>query len=375
MSRHYITGKESVPGGPESGTGEEDVQILENVDLRFGDNEQLKFGDGADVTIEWDGTNFEILPAADDTGSFNIGNGTLDIDFKVFLGSTADFVLLDVGNSRLESQSIDVLLNMTDTSSYVLVDESEKTFKVVCAGVTGSSEHDGVVLDVTSANTFLTGTNLTYSGARGSAILKLVGTASMASGGFEGIDIKIATSGAFSGDGNGVMGLKCVVTNTAALADGEIYGGQFIAKHNHATNVMVASASLVGLEAWAYISAAGVARTCIGGNFGWHNEATGGTYGAGSVIRGVQIFCDNNAGGNDPVESTGLCVWNQAGAIINVLKIVNSGSGFTYFADFTDDGAPAQSTSSSVTNVGTKGWIKVKVGTATRYIALGDDVT
>lgn len=375
MSRHYITGKESVPGGPESGTGEEDVQILENVDLRFGDNEQLKFGDGADVTIEWDGTNFEILPAADDTGSFNIGNGTLDIDFKVFLGSTADFVLLDVGNSRLESQSIDVLLNMTDTSSYVLVDESEKTFKVVCAGITGSSEHDGVVLDVTSANTFLTGTNLTYSGARGSAILKLVGTASMASGGFEGIDIKIATSGAFSGDGNGVMGLKCVVTNTAALADGEIYGGQFIAKHNHATNVMVASASLVGLEAWAYISAAGVARTCIGGNFGWHNEATGGTYGAGSVIRGVQIFCDNNAGGNDPVESTGLCVWNQAGAIINVLKIVNSGSGFTYFADFTDDGAPAQSTSSSVTNVGTKGWIKVKVGTATRYIALGDDVT
>ena len=189
MSRHYITGKESVPGGPESGTGEEDVQILENVDLRFGDNEQLKFGDGADVTIEWDGTNFEILPAADDTGSFNIGNGTLDIDFKVFLGSTADFVLLDVGNSRLESQSIDVLLNMTDTSSYVLVDESEKTFKVVCAGITGSSEHDGVVLDVTSANTFLTGTNLTYSGARGSAILKLVGTASMASGGFEGIDI------------------------------------------------------------------------------------------------------------------------------------------------------------------------------------------
>ena len=375
MSRHYITGKESVPGGPESGTGEEDVQILENVDLRFGDNEQLKFGDGADVTIEWDGTNFEILPAADDTGSFNIGNGTLDIDFKVFLGSTAGFVLLDVGNSRLESQSIDVLLNMTDTSSYVLVDESEKTFKVVCAGITGSSEHDGVVLDVTSANTFLTGTNLTYSGARGSAILKLVGTASMASGGFEGIDIKIATSGAFSGDGNGVMGLKCVVTNTAALADGEIYGGQFIAKHNHATNVMVASASLVGLEAWAYISAAGVARTCIGGNFGWHNEATGGTYGAGSVIRGVQIFCDNNAGGNDPVESTGLCVWNQAGAIINVLKIVNSGSGFTYFADFTDDGAPAQSTSSSVTNVGTKGWIKVKVGTATRYIALGDDVT
>src|SRR3990167_8143489 len=101
MSRHYITGKESVPGGPESGTGEEDVQILENVDLRFGDNEQLKFGDGADVTIEWDGTNFEILPAADDTGSFNIGNGTLDIDFKVFFGDTTNYLQTDVGNAKV----------------------------------------------------------------------------------------------------------------------------------------------------------------------------------------------------------------------------------------------------------------------------------
>lgn len=239
---------------------------------------------------------------------------------------------------------------------------------------TGSAEHDLVEYTIITDNTFLTGTNLTYSGGRGSAMIKMVATASMASGGFEAIDIKIASSGAFSSGGNGIMGIKCVVTNTAGMTDGEMYGGQFVAKHAHATNIMTASASLIGLEAWAYISAAGVARTCLGGNFGWHNEATGGTYGAGSVIRGVQIFCDNNAGGNDPVESTGLCIWNQAGTIINAINVVNSGSGFTYFVKFTDDGAPASLTNGSdlndISSTANEGWIKVQVGTTVRYIAL-----
>ncbi len=51
----------------------------------------------------WDGTNMVILPAVNDTGSVSIGNGTLDMDFKVFLGSAAKYVLFDVGNSRVYS--------------------------------------------------------------------------------------------------------------------------------------------------------------------------------------------------------------------------------------------------------------------------------
>jgi len=224
-------------------------------------------------------------------------------------------------------------------------------------------------------STYLTGTDMTYSGARGSSALKLISTFSGVGGGFSNIYSSITTTAAQVAAGAGVIGIKQVVTNSAALADGNIYAGQFIAKHSHATNIMTASAALVGLEAWAYIADVGVARTAIGGNFGWHNEATGATYGAGSVIRGVQIFCDNAASAGVPVESTGLCIWNQAGAITNCIKVVNSGSGFTYFLDITDDGTPAQSTSSAVNNVGTKGWIKLLVGTATRYIALGDGVS
>ena len=45
---------------------------------------------------------------------------------------------------------------------------------------------------------FLTGSDITYSTARGSTILKLAGTLTMTSGAFEAIDIKLATSGAFT---------------------------------------------------------------------------------------------------------------------------------------------------------------------------------
>lgn len=67
-----------------------------------------------------------------------------------------------------------------------------------------------------------------------------------------------------------------------------------------------------------------------------------------------------------------------AGDVAHGLYFIKSGAntGWTHaFAFAQDDGHPAQSTSTSVTNVGTNGWIKVKVGAATRYIALGDGVT
>lgn len=59
------------------------------------DNEKLYFGDANDVSIEWDGTNLEMLPVADDTGAFNIGNGTLSMDVKIFGLTAADYMLWD----------------------------------------------------------------------------------------------------------------------------------------------------------------------------------------------------------------------------------------------------------------------------------------
>lgn len=254
------------------------------------------------------------------------------------------------------------------------LDEGEKTARILVHSESSQTTERNVLnIQETQDSTFLTGTNITYSGARGSAALKIQSTVTMASGGFSNIYSNINTSGAFSSDGNGIVGVKAVVTNTAAMTDGEMYGAQFIAKHAHASNVMTAQASLIGIEAWAYNSAAGPARTQIGGNFGWHNEATGGTYGAGSVIRGIQVFCDNNAGGNDPVESTGIALWNQTGTITNAINVVESGSGFTNFATFTD-GVCANLTNGSTLNdisaTANEGWIKVTVGSTVRYIAL-----
>jgi hypothetical protein len=235
-----------------------------------------------------------------------------------------------------------------------------------------TAENQLVNLDFTTDSTFITGTNLTWSGARGSAALNIVGTFSGATGGYSNIYSNITTTGAIGTDGNGVIGIKGVVTNTAALTDGEVYGAQFIAKHNHGTNTMAKIASLIGLEAWSYISDAGWAGTVIGANLGIHNECSG-TYPAGSVHRGVQIFCDISSGSNSPTEATGLCIWNQAGAWDNAINIVNSGNGFTNFVLFTDDGSPAASTG---TIGGTQaGYIKVKVGSSTHYIQLYPTLT
>lgn len=308
--------------------------------------------------------------ASDDVICSQVALGPFDTAFRCVVGTTPVWLL---GSTTGPETLADLKLLGSGATNYLEWDQSGDVLNLILASVTGSDEHDALDLQVTSDNTFITGTNITWSSARGSAIMKLTGTVSMASGAFEGIDIKIATSGVFTTDGEGVMGVKCVVTNSAALTDGEVYGGQFIAKHA-ATGTMLASASLIGLEAWAYVSSSGPARTVIGGNFGWHNECSG-AYGAGSVIRGIQVICDNASGAQVPVESSGICIWNMAGTITNAINVVNSGSGFTYCFQFTDDGVPAQSTSSAVNNVGTKGWIKIRVGTATRYIPLGDGVS
>lgn len=238
------------------------------------------------------------------------------------------------------------------------------------AALTGATEQDGVDIEVTSDNTFLTGTDITYSSGRGSAILKLVGVASMASGGFEGIDLKIASAGAFAAAGDGVIGAKSVVTQSGHMADGNIYGGQFIAKFAAAGSLhMHAEAALIGLDAQGYVSSDGEARTVIGLNATIRSYALAGP--AGSVHRAIQVIIDEAVKAE---EVSAMCVWNMAGTVVdNVFNLV--GGAFTNFVLFTDDGTPAQSTSVGAHEAGQHGWIKVKVGAATRYIPLADTVS
>jgi len=82
---------------------------LEDYDLV--DDEELLFGTGDDVVVKWNGSKLTVIPATDDTGSIEVGNGTKDIDIKVFLGSTDEYVEFNVGDSKV---------NMVGTASTVL---------------------------------------------------------------------------------------------------------------------------------------------------------------------------------------------------------------------------------------------------------------
>lgn len=75
--------------------------IWEGVDLQLMDTDFLIFGDGSDVLIDWTGSLLLIVPAIDDTGAINIGNGTVDMDVKIFLGTTGKYAEFNVGDSCL----------------------------------------------------------------------------------------------------------------------------------------------------------------------------------------------------------------------------------------------------------------------------------
>lgn len=76
-------------------------------DVYFGDNDVLYYGDDNDLGMQWDGTNFTILPLTDDTGQFRVGNGTLDMDVRITLGSAAQYVQFDVGDSFVYFEGVD----------------------------------------------------------------------------------------------------------------------------------------------------------------------------------------------------------------------------------------------------------------------------
>ena len=72
------------------------------------------------------GTGYNILTVGDD--AVTIGDGTNDIDFKVFLGSATEFMLFDFGNSRIDfgadDKGVDVRFFGETASSYMLWDMS-----------------------------------------------------------------------------------------------------------------------------------------------------------------------------------------------------------------------------------------------------------
>ena len=57
------------------------------------------------------GEVLEVLPSVDNQGTVAIGDGTTDVDFKVFLGASSDYALFDLSAGKLEMTSAEIDLN------------------------------------------------------------------------------------------------------------------------------------------------------------------------------------------------------------------------------------------------------------------------
>ena len=79
-------------------------------------------------------------PETDDTGFFAIGDGTKDMDVKIFLGTSAVYMLADVGNAQLALVGVNLV-----TDSYITMGTASKLVLPVKA--TGSSTQGDIWYD------------------------------------------------------------------------------------------------------------------------------------------------------------------------------------------------------------------------------------
>ncbi len=69
--------------------------------------------------IDTDGPDtLKILPQTDDTGAINVGDGTNDIDVKVFLGASTDYVEFNVGTGQVNVESAEVHFGDNDSVEF-----------------------------------------------------------------------------------------------------------------------------------------------------------------------------------------------------------------------------------------------------------------
>ena len=94
--------------------------------LQLMDNDNLKFGAGADVTIDWDGTNLVIAAAADDSlievGDANATQASFDVRFYGNTASGGSFLQWDASADNLIQSGGGVTgMNLTWTTGFTLL--------------------------------------------------------------------------------------------------------------------------------------------------------------------------------------------------------------------------------------------------------------
>jgi len=74
---------------------------LDSMELQMGDSDEIEFGDGVDVTMAWDGTDFDVLAAADDS-VIKFGTGTNSFDVWVYGNIATSYLLWDASQDVIE---------------------------------------------------------------------------------------------------------------------------------------------------------------------------------------------------------------------------------------------------------------------------------
>lgn len=211
------------------------------------------------------------------------------------------------------------------SGAYLKWDEANDRLVYTATTPTSAVEEIGIGLTLSTDSTFISGTNITWSAAYTSSVLKIVGTHTGTTGGLHGILIQMIQDQNFTAAAEGIIGIKSYLDMTdSAITEGNFMAGTFISKKS-GSGTMATGAILHGIEAWTYVTNSSVVGTMIGGNIGYHADSSGDCSAAGTVWKALQVFADNGSMTNPAQETSGIDIWGMAGTIDNALKIGTSG--------------------------------------------------
>ena len=263
-------------------------------DIHLQDSDILQFGDasGGDVSMRWDGTDFDILAAADDT-VIKFGTGTNSFDIWIYGNTSADNIIFDASANKLSLDGIDLKLEDDD---YILLGDS----------ATAGSATDGTIRWDSSA-----------------AVLEIIGNTT-----FEGATIIVDNDLTVSG----VLTLSGSLNPSALLlgdAETLTFGdGSDLVMSATGTTMTIDIASSSSLD----ITGTGGNEMTIGAAANLVNLTLSGSLDIGANNKGydVSFFAEN---------ASDLVLWDQD-AVSNVGALVFTGS-CAYFTDSSGAGDTA----------------------------------
>ena len=90
---------------------------LDGIDLYLEDDDILAFGDSQDVTISWDGTDLDILCAANNS-VIKFGTGTLSFDIWIYGSAAGNNIIFDASENTLSFDGVDIYFEDDDVLAF-----------------------------------------------------------------------------------------------------------------------------------------------------------------------------------------------------------------------------------------------------------------